>query len=147
MHIGFFKCRKIKKEGIINKKGIDENMTERIWTRRQYSKLSILQKKYRLTERVVAEIYKIINILDECYRINRDVDKEDGGYVFLILPEQGEKLDLLYLEVLKKHHLDKEDAEFKDIIYDDEILQWHSDLFLVSSDYMLNIIYYTKRVR
>lgn len=122
-------------------------MTERIWTRSQCVKISELKKKYRLPEKVVAEIYRVINILDGCYGFNRNVDKEDGGYVFLILPEQGEKLDLLYLEVLKKHHLDKEDAEFKDIIYDDEMLQWHSDLFLVSSDYMLNIIYYTKKVR
>lgn len=137
--------QKGKKDGIINRKGIDGDMTERIWTRTQYSKLSMLQKKYRLPEKVMAEIYRVIDILDKYYGINRDVDKEDGGYVFLILPEQGEKLDLLYLEVLKKHHLDKEDTEFKDIIYDDEILQWHSDLYLVSSDYMLNIIYYTKK--
>lgn len=122
-------------------------MTERIWTRSQDTKISELQKKYRLPEMVVAEIYRAVDILDKYYGLERDVDKDDGGYVFLILPEQGERLDLLYLEMLKKHHLDKEDAEFKDIIYDDEILQWHSDLYLVSSDYMLNIIYYTKKVR
>lgn len=70
-------------------------MTERIWTRSQCVKISELQKKYRLPDRVVTEIYRAIDILDKYYGINRDVDKEDGGYVFLILPEQGEKLELL----------------------------------------------------
>lgn len=120
-------------------------MTERIWTRSQDTKISELQKKYRLPEMVVAEIYRAVDILDKYYGLERDVDKDDGGYVFLILPEQGEKLDLLYLEVLKKYHLDMEEAEFKDIIYDDGFIQWHSDLYLVSNDYSLNIVYYTRK--
>lgn len=120
-------------------------MTERIWTRTQYGKLSELQKKYRIPEEVIADIHRVVDILDKYYDPDRDVDREDGGYVFLILPESEEELTLLYRSILRKYNLQIENAELKDIIYDDEILQWHSDLYLVSNDYSLNIVYYTKK--
>ena len=120
-------------------------MTERIWTRSQCVKISELQKKYRMPEKVVAEIHKAVDMLDKYYGMDRDVDKDDGGYVFLILPEHGEKLELLYLEVLERYRLNVEDAEYKDIIYDNGFIQWHSDLYLASNDYCLNIVYYTKK--
>lgn len=123
----------------------EDNMTERIWTRTQYGKLSELQKKYRIPEEVIADIHRVVDILDKYYDPDRDVDREDGGYVFLILPESEEELTLLYRSILRKYNLQIENAELKDIIYDDEILQWHSDLYLVSNDYSLNIVYYTKK--
>ncbi|NDO69035.1 hypothetical protein FMM80_10220 [Schaedlerella arabinosiphila] len=122
-------------------------MTERIWTRSQCVKISELEKNYRMPEKVVAEIYKAVDMLDKYYGMDRDVDKDDGGYVFLILPEHVEKLELLYLEVLGRYRLDLGDAEYKDIIYDNGFIQWHSDLYLVSNDYCLNIVYYTKKRR
>lgn len=122
-------------------------MTERIWTRSQCVKISELEKNYRMPEKVVAEIYKAVDMMDKYYGLDRDVDKDDGGYVLLILPEHGEKLELLYLEVLGRYRLNVEDAEYKDIIYDNGFIQWHSDLYLVSNDYCLNILYYTKRRR
>ena len=122
-------------------------MTERIWTRSQCVKISELEKNYRMPEKVVAEIYKAVDMLDKYYGMDRDVDKDDGGYVLLILPEHGEKLELLYLEVLGRYRLDLGDAEYKDIIYDNGFIQWHSDLYLVSNDYCLNIVYYTKKRR
>ena len=115
-------------------------MTERIWTRSQCVKISELQKKYRMPEKVVAEIHKAVDMLDKYYGMDRDVDKDDGGYVFLILPEHGEKLELLYLEVLGRYHLDLGDAEYKDIIYENGFI-------LVTNDYCLNIVYYTKKRR
>lgn len=120
-------------------------MTERIWTRSQCVKISELQKKYRMPEKVVAEIYKAVDMLDKYYRMDRDVDKDDGGYVFLILPEHGEKIELLYLEVLERYRLNANDAEYMDIICDNGFIQWHSDLYLVSNDYCLNIVYCTKK--
>lgn len=122
-------------------------MTERIWTRSQCVKISELEKNYRMPEKVVAEIYKAVDMLDKYYGMDRDVDKDDGGYVLLILPEHGEKLELLYLEALGRYRLDVEDAEYKDIIYDNGFIQWHSDLYLASNDYCLNIVYYTKKGR
>jgi len=100
-----------------------------------------------MPEKVVAEIHKAVDMLDKYYGMDRDVDKDDGGYVFLILPEHGEKLELLYLEVLGRYHLDLGDAEYKDIIYENGFIQWHSDLYLVTNDYCLNIVYYTKKRR
>lgn len=119
-------------------------MNERIWTRAQYGKLSELQKKYRIPDEVIAEIHRVVDILDISYGFDRDVDRDDGGYVFLILPKSEEELTSLYVEILKKYHLREDDAEFKDLIYDDGKIRWYSDLFLVSSDYGITIVYCTR---
>lgn len=116
-------------------------MTERIWTRTQYGKLSELQKKYRLPEEVITEIHRVVEILDTYYDSERDVDRDDGGYVLLMLPESEEGLASLYMDTLRKYNLQVENAEFKDLIYVDENVQWQSDLFLVSNDYGITMIY------
>lgn len=119
-------------------------MTERIWTRTQNGKLSELQNKYRIPEEVIVEIHRVVDILDTSYGSDREVDRDDGGYVFLILQESEEELTSLYMEILRKYNLMIENAEFKDLIYDAGMIQWHSDLYLVSNDYSITIVYTTE---
>ena len=119
-------------------------MTERIWTKKQYGKLSRLQKKYLIPEAVVEEVHGAVDVLDTYYGSERDVDKDDGGCVFLILSEPEDRLDGLYSEILEKYHMRKDDAEFRCIVWQGEKVRWHSDLFIASNDYGIQIVYCTE---
>lgn len=114
-------------------------MTERIWTRTQYGKLSELQKKYRLPEEVITEIHRVVEILDTYYDPERDVDRDDGGYV-LLFTDYVDK-DRKIQKFLDKYDINLKDAELDDTLCIREGVIWMSTLYLVSNDYGINFIY------
>lgn len=120
-------------------------MTERLWTMTQMPRLIEMQKNYQIPGEVVEVIQTVLGIMDTYYGKDRNVDEDDGGYVFLIFCESTDGWRKAYMELLKKYHLKKEDAELQDIICESLETRWHSDLFLVSNDYGITIIYSVKK--
>ena len=81
---------------------------------------------------VVENVDNIINILDENYGFNRKLT-DDGGYVCIVE-------DIKEVENLNSNILKGLEAEFSDVIYEDEINMYNSTLYILSSDYSLTII-------
>ena len=81
---------------------------------------------------VVENVDNIINILDENYGFNRKLTG-DGGYVCIVE-------DIKEIENLKSNILKGLEAEFSDVIYEDEINMYNSTLYILSSDYSLTVI-------
>lgn len=121
-------------------------MQERIWTTRQLARLEELKKDYDLPQEVIHGIHKVVEILDTYYGWDRDVDADNGGYVLLIIPEE-ESWESPYPKLLDKYFMKPEDAEFQDIIYEDAKMEWHSDLYIIGSDYGITVIYAREKGR
>lgn len=119
-------------------------MNEIFWTESQKPRLMEVQENYQLPEAVVQEICKVLKILDTNYGKKREVFDSDGGYVFLILPDTNET-EKVYSELLNKYKLNREEAEFKDLICQDKIYIWYSNLFILSNDFGITIIYPVKK--
>ena len=81
---------------------------------------------------VVENVDNIINILDENYGFNRKLT-DDGGYVCIVE-------DIKEVENLNSNILKGLEAEFSDVIYEDEINMYNSTLYILSSDYSLTVI-------
>ena len=81
---------------------------------------------------VVENVDNIINILDENYGFNRKLTG-DGGYVCIVE-------DIKEVENLNSNILKGLEAEFSDVIYEDEINMYNSTLYILSSDYSLTVI-------
>ena len=120
-------------------------MTERLWTMTQITRLIELQKTYQIPGEVVEGIQTVLIIMDTYYGKDRNVDEDDGGYVFLIFCDSIDDWRILYMELLKKYHLKVAEAELQDIVYENLETEWHSDLFLVSNDYGITIVYPVKK--
>lgn len=81
---------------------------------------------------VVDSVDNVINILGENYGFNRKLT-DDGGYVCIIE-------DIKDVEHLKSNILKGLEAEFSDVIYEDETNIYSSTLYLLSSDYSVTVI-------
>ena len=82
---------------------------------------------------VIKSISKIIDILNENYGENRDVDKNLGGYVLVVESIEDVK-------ELKNGMLKNILPEYTDIIECSEGVNWTSSLFLLSSDYAIVVV-------
>ena len=81
---------------------------------------------------VVENVDNIIHILDEDYGCNRKLT-DDGGYVCIIE-------DVKEVEHLKSNILKGLEAEFSDVIYEDEVNMYNSTLYILSSGYSVIVI-------
>ncbi|MBS4958877.1 MAG: hypothetical protein KHZ99_17865 [Clostridium sp.] len=82
---------------------------------------------------VIKSISKIIDILNENYGENRDVDKNLGGYVLVVESIEDVK-------ELKNGMLKNILPEYTDIIECSEGVNWTSSLFLLSSDFSIVVV-------
>lgn len=82
---------------------------------------------------VIESIKVIINILDENYGTDRDIEDDLGGYI--IIAE-----NIVDIEILKQDKLKGLVAEYTDIIECSEGVNWTSSLFLLSSDFLIVVI-------
>ena len=71
-----------------------------------------------------------LNILDDSYGGDRDIEADLGGYV--VIAENIEDI-----EILKQDKLQGLIPEYTDIIECSEGVNWTSSLFLLSSDYAI----------
>ena len=74
-----------------------------------------------------------LNILDDSYGGDRDIEADLGGYV--VIAENIEDI-----EILKQDKLQGLIPEYTDIIECSEEVNWTSSLFLISSDYSIIVV-------
>ena len=82
---------------------------------------------------VIESIKATIDILNENYGENRDIESDLGGYV--VIAE-----NIVDIEILKQDKLQGLVPEYTDIIECSEGVNWTSSLFLLSSDYAIVVV-------
>ena len=82
---------------------------------------------------VIESIKVTIDILNENYGENRDIEADLGGYV--VIAE-----NIMEVEILKQGKLQGLVAEYTDIIECSEGVNWTSSLFLLSSDFSIVVV-------
>ncbi|MDB1949631.1 hypothetical protein PMY35_17670 [Clostridium tertium] len=82
---------------------------------------------------VIDSIYETIEILDQNYGADRDINNDLGGYVLIAE-------NIVDIEILKKDKLQGLIPEYTDIIECSEGVNWTSSLFLLSSDYAIVVV-------
>ena len=82
---------------------------------------------------VIDSIYETIDVLNENYGVNRDVESDLGGYVLIIE-------NIVDIEILEQDKLQGLIPEYTEVIKCSEGFNWTSSLFLLSSDYGIVVI-------
>ena len=82
---------------------------------------------------VIKSIKVTIDILNENYVEDRDVESDLGGYV--VIAE-----NIVDMEILKQDKLQGLVPEYTDIVECSEGVDWTSSLFLFSSDYAIVVV-------
>ena len=82
---------------------------------------------------VIESIKITIDILNENYGADRDVESDLGGY--LVIAE-----NIVDIEILKQDKLQGLIQEYTDIIECSEGVNWTSSLFLLSSDFAIVVV-------
>lgn len=82
---------------------------------------------------VIKSMKVTIEILNENYGANRDIESDLGGYV--VIAENIEDI-----EILKQDKLQGLIPEYTDIIECSEGVNWTSSLFLLSSDFSIVVV-------
>ncbi|MDR3596437.1 hypothetical protein [Clostridium sp.] len=98
--------------------------------------LEKLKEKY--PKEMLQEAEEIITLLDENYGVNREVDKELGGYISIL----ESKEDVTEIKASSTKGLL---PEYTDIIKSDDGIDYYSSLFLLSDDYSI-IVFSTKEL-
>ena len=97
-----------------------------------YKKNQLLEVNNIPTE-VIERMKEIIDILNENYGANRDIESDLGGYV--VIAE-----NIIDIEILKQDKLQFLIPEYTDIIECKEGVNWTSSLFLLSNDVALVVV-------
>lgn len=92
-----------------------------------------LGDKINLPIELVQNVKEIIEILNENYGANRDIERDLGGYILIAE-------NIVDIEVLKQDKLKGLVAEYTDVIECSEGVNWTSSLFLLSSDYSIVVV-------
>lgn len=82
---------------------------------------------------VVKSILRSIELLDDNYGVNRNIEADLGGYVFIAE-------NIVEVEMLKQDKLKGIVSEYTDIIECSEGVNWTSSLFLLSGDYSIVVV-------
>lgn len=97
-----------------------------------YSKEQLKQLKEYPIE-VINSISETIEILDDNYGANRNIDNDLGGYV--VIAE-----NIVVIEILKQDKLQGLIPEYTDVIHVSNVKNYNSSLFLLSSDYAIVVV-------
>lgn len=82
---------------------------------------------------VINSIFETIEILDDNYGANRNIDNDLGGYVLIAE-------NIVVIEILKQGKLLGLIPEYTDVIECSEGVNWTSSLFLLSSDFSIVVV-------
>ena len=100
---------------------------KKIYSRKQLKEL----RDYPIE--VINSIFEIIEILDDNYGANRDIEADLGGYV--VIAE-----NIVDIEILKQGKLLGLIPEYTDIVECSEGVNWTYSLFLLSSDFSIVVV-------
>ena len=98
--------------------------------------LDVLKTKY--SKEMLKEAEEIITLLDDNYGVNRDAEKELGGYIALLHSKED-------VEEIKANSIKGLLPEYTDIIKSDDGIDYYSSLFLLSDDYSI-VVFSTKEL-
>ena len=82
---------------------------------------------------VIESIKVTIDILNENYGEDRDVEADLGGYIVIVE-------NIVDIKIMKQDKLQGLIPEYTDIIECSEGVDWTSSLFLLSSDYAIVVV-------
>ena len=82
---------------------------------------------------VIDSIKVTIDILNENYGDDRDIESDLGGYVIIVE-------NIVNIEILKQGKLQGLIPEYTDVIECSEGVNWTSSLFLLSSDFSIVVV-------
>ena len=82
---------------------------------------------------VIESIKVTIDILNENYGEDRDVEADLGGYIVIVE-------NIVDIKILKQDKLQGLVPEYTDIVECSEGVDWTSSLFLLSSDYAIVVV-------
>lgn len=82
---------------------------------------------------VINSIFETIEILDDNYGANRDIDKDLGGYILIAE-------NIVVIEMLKQDKLQELVPEYTDEIEVSNRENYTSTLYLLSSDYAIVVV-------
>lgn len=100
---------------------------------RKIYKESQLIEVNNIPSEVIESIKVTIDILNENYGEDRDVESNLGGYILIAE-------NIVDIEVLKQGKLQDLIPEYTDIIECSEGVNWTSSLFLLSSDFAIVVV-------
>ena len=82
---------------------------------------------------VIESIKVTIDILNENYGEDRDVEADLGGYIVIVE-------NIVDIKIMKQDKLQGLIPEYTDIIECSEVVNWTSSLFLLSSDFAIVVV-------
>ena len=100
---------------------------KKIYLKKYFKKLN------NIPSEVIESIKATIDILNENYGENRDIEAELGGYVVIVE-------NIVDMDILKQDKLQGLVPEYTDIVECSEGVDWTSSLFLLSSDYAIVVV-------
>ena len=103
-----------------------------------YKKVQIEELKQKYSKEMLKVAEEIITLLDDNYGVNRDVDKELGGYITLLESEED-------VVDIKANIIKGLIEEYTDLIKGDDGIDYYSSLFLLSDDYSI-VVFSTKEL-
>lgn len=81
-----------------------------------------------------------IKTLQECYGADRDLEEDLGGYA-VIFPSMTLKEQEEHRNILEKYHAQDDEYEYQDIISTEDGQEWVEELYILSADYSVIMIY------
>ncbi len=118
-------------------------MIQYFWTSIQIEEIHAFCKLYKFPEEVQERIISLVQVMDRYYSIGRDMDA-DGGCVAVITCEEENEIKQEYEDILQKYHIRIDEREFRDILCTDDGGEYYSDLYIVTNDFGVTIIWYHK---
>ncbi len=100
---------------------------KKIYLKKHFKKLN------NIPSEVIESIKVTIDVLNENYGADRDIEADLGGYV--VIAE-----NIVDIEILKQDKLQGLIPEYIDVIKCSEGVNWTSSLFLLSSDYSIVVV-------
>lgn len=106
---------------------------------KQMERLSASFMNYLPTQ-IWERLKEKIEILEQCYGADRDLEADLGGYA-VIFPSMSQNEQEEHRNILEKYHAKENEYEYRDIISVEDGQEWVEELYILSADYSVIIFY------